>query len=172
MSKERLALVMVIGTLSVIAISGLAAAGEGVLMPCNSTGYKTYVFSPGETVYVRGWGLAEDDNVSLYVVNATVWTYKDGDLITDIVKGPILSNSREVENIKALGTVAAGDIPYPGEYDIVYDADQNGYYNKSTDLVHYELCVGFRTIPEFTTVAIPVAIALLGAFFFMRRRRK
>ena len=147
--------------------------GQGFFQSCDADGTKPKnIFDVGETVYVVGFNLIPDSAVDVYVVKNRPM-YNDGEPI-----GPYIvkksTNSSEVEGVLALGVVGSGtdQIPYPGEYDIVYDKDQDGCWNDGIDLIDYEICIGFRTIPEFTTIAVPVVIALIIGLFIFRRKKR
>ncbi len=58
-----------------------------------------------------------------------------------------------------------------GEYDIVVDVNGNGVYNAGTDALDSNIDVGFEAIPEFSTIAIPIA-AILGLLFFFNHRKR
>ena len=161
---------------------GIASAdglseGQGVILSCNATGTEKNVFSAGETVYVIGYGLAPDNAVDVYVVNYKNPMYYDGEPIGPYIVKKSTSSS-EVEHVLALGVVgnAPGQIPCPGEYDIVYDKNQDGYWNESVDLIDYKACIGFVTIPIPKEVpvgtAVPVGIALIIIALVIFRRRR
>ena len=59
-----------------------------------------------------------------------------------------------------------------GVYDIVVDVNGYGYYNADTDALDGGINAGFKAIPEFSTIAIPVAAMLGLLFFFNHRKRK
>ena len=54
-----------------------------------------------------------------------------------------------------------------GDYGIRFLANDT-----TSKWTHGQIWAPLTGIPEFATVAIPVAIALIGAFFFMRRRKE
>jgi hypothetical protein len=60
-----------------------------------------------------------------------------------------------------------------GKYDIVVDVDGNTKYDAGIDALDSNVDVGFEAIPEFSTIALPVA-SILGLLFFFnyRKRRK
>ncbi|RLI70167.1 hypothetical protein DRO97_11105, partial [Archaeoglobales archaeon] len=161
---------------TIITVVGIASA-NGIVFSSDEYGNEKNEFAPNEEVYVKGYGLTDNQEVNVYVVINEDWT--DGE---DIDKGgnvlfykTVNSNDIDENGPLELGTVSNDggqyDIPYPGEYDIVYDANKDGKYDSSAgDLVDYVYCQGFQTIPEFTTIALPAAIAMLGAMFYLRRR--
>lgn len=55
-------------------------------------------------------------------------------------------------------------------YDIIIDVNKNGKYDVGTDALDANITVGFEAIPEFSSIAIPVA-AILGLLFFFNHRK-
>ena len=176
-----------IGTITiallVVALSvGMAAAGA--IDATDSTGTPTQEFFEGEQVYACGYLLTGNPADVYVVVDPAHEVWHDGELIDDEVNHPavlkVTAYPKEVDQVlddyngpKLLGMVGnnANQIPAPGCYDVVYDHNQDGYFNSSVDCVDYMACCGFNTeIPEFATLATPV-IALLGLVFFMRRKK-
>ena len=157
---------------------GAVGTGIGFLTSCDVSGNEKNIFGSGETVYVIGYVLAPDPAVDVYVVNCK--NYSDGDPIGPYIVKKSTSSS-EVEHVLTLGVVgnAPGQIPCPGKYDIVYDKNQNGYWNESDDLIDHEggcPCPGFKTLPLPVPVpvgtAVPVGIALIIVGLVIFRRRK
>jgi len=74
---------------------------------------------------------------------------------------------------------ASGNIPVTqiwascvvGKYDIVVDVNGDGFYDTG-DALDSNIDVGFEAIPEFSTIAIPVASILGLLFFFNHRKRR
>ena len=143
------------------------------------------IFKPDEVVYVKGMKLKADEKGDIYVVDDQIWT--DGMDIKNIKQGAPDNYCREndeeaqadddfknspIELGKVSNDPGQGNIPYPGKYDIVYDVDQDKKYDSNVDLVDKVTCTGFETIPEFATIAIPVAAILGLVFLFSRRKRK
>lgn len=143
------------------------------------------VFEPDKKVYVKGIKLKADDAGDIYVVDNQMWT--NGMDIKNVKPGAP-DNYCLKKDVKAqgdddfvgspieLGKVSNDpgpcNIPYPGKYDIVYDVNQNKKYDSNVDLVDKVTCTGFETIPEFATIAIPVAAIFGLVFLFSRRKRK
>jgi Tol biopolymer transport system component len=134
------------------------------------SGTEKDVFQPGESVYAIGSGYAASTTYDLYVVDDTIWT--DGMAIPSRVSGTAMSVTTDgtgnipVETIIWVSSVI-------GKYDIVIDVGGDGYYDAGTDALD-DMDVedaGFETIPEFSTIAIPVG-AILGLLFLFSRRRK
>jgi hypothetical protein len=153
-----------------LVISGITYAG-GSVWGSDAKGTDKYYFKPGETVYVTWASLGDPDGVGdFYTVYSRDW--KSGDPITGVIV-----KKENVDTSAFFGTVPLavvgknpGEIPYPGSYDIVYDADQNGIFDNG-DNVDYITAAGFETtLPEFSTIAVPSAMALLAVMVFMRRQ--
>ncbi len=86
-------------------------------------------YSANEDVYAAGSGFATGTSVDIYVVQDRNWG--NGDQIPDDVTGAVETVS--VVN-GGVGPVLVWHAPLtPGEYDIVIDANQNGFYDASTD---------------------------------------
>ena len=183
--------------LLVVALSVSMAAAQGSIESTNSLGtnnVNTFILS--DDVYARGLGLSDCDGnnlVDVYVVRDSVKpeTWDDGEKIDNATAHPKVLVLIDVDpndlNVLGsgmgplyLGTVVDKDlgsvngineIPVPGDFDIVYDCNQDGHFDANNDSVDYDVCSGFRTdIPEFATIAIP-AIALLGLVLYMRRKK-
>ena len=164
---------MLVGLVVVLAVSGTAAAG-GSISSCDQNGNSKDTFNPGEGVYITGSCIVDLDNDGvgdIYVVKNKVWS--NGDTITDVVLKktdvPINSVNGKAYFLANVGN-NPGEIPYPGEYDVIYDLDKDGTYDAGEDPIDSVVCAGFETIPEFTTIAIPAALALLAGLFVLRRR--
>ena len=137
----------------------------------NISGTKKDIFQPGESVYATGSGYAASTTYDLYVVSDTTWT--DGMAIPARVSGIETSITTD-----ASGNIAAETLIWTssvqGQYDIVVDVGGDGYYNVSTDALD-DMDVsdaGFEAIPEFSTIALPVASILGLLFFFNYRKRR
>ena len=174
MRKAKVITALALTVVMLVVMTGLAAALT-MIAATDGSGNDKYTFSPGENVYVTGVNLPTDDSVDVYVTQNVSWSNGDSIANAGVILVRYNVNSTQVENTLFLGTVSnAGgtyDIPYPGTYDIVYDADQDGTYDGGADYVDYVTCTGFETIPEFATIAIPVA-AILGLLFFYNYRKR
>jgi len=187
--KEKIAMVFALSIAMLMVMAGTAMAA-GIIESTDSTGSQGIsTFSLGQSVYARGSTLVDpDDKADIYVVvdGAKPETWEDGELIddstnhsmvlvqTDVARSEVDMIVSGYTGPKFLGVVGsnAGEIPAPGSYDIVYDRDQDGYFNASDDCVDYVKCAGFYTeIPEFATIALP-ALSVLGLFMFFNRRRR
>ena len=100
------------------------------------------------------------------MANKDVWN--DGDGLIDV------SGGYETETTESDGSIANTEIwsgtLTEGEYDIVVDTNRNGEWNTG-EPIDSEVDVGFTAVPEFTTIAIPVA-TVLGLVFLMSRRSR
>lgn len=138
------------------------------------------IFSDGEKVYVKGIELKDDDAGDIYVFPNADW--KDGDDISTGFLSEIINataqNGDFVDSPLELGIVKNEipsqyrQFPYYNKYDIVYDINQNQIYDADVDLIDKVNCIGFETIPEFTTIAIPFASIMALVFIFSRGRKK
>jgi len=100
-------------------------------------------YSTRKDVYVTASGFLPDSDVDVYVVNDRAWT--DGDPIpADVGDGMDTIHTDSEGN---LGPVEIWSMPLePGEYDIVFDADQNGDYDELWDLVDHPNHPGFTVV--------------------------
>ena len=124
-------------------------------------------FELSEDVYCYAGNLPADTDVRIYVVaNQDVWT--DGEGLTDV------SGGYETELTESDGSIATtkiwGATLTEGDYDIVVDTNRNGEWNTG-EPIDREVDIGFTAVPEFTTIAIPVAAVLGLVFLFSRRSR-
>jgi len=174
MAKAKVITALALTVVMLVVMTGISAALT-MIAATDGSGNDKDTFSPGENVYVTGVNLPTDDSVDVYVTQNVSWSNGDSIANAGVILVRYNVNSTQVENTLFLGTVSnAGgtyDIPYPGTYDIVYDADQDGTYDERADYVDYVTCTGFKTIPEFATIAIP-AVAVLGLFLFYSHRKR
>lgn len=146
----------------------------------DATGKRCDQFKIGQKIYVYGVGLnPAPNNGKVYIVDDADWTPKDYGKKISVISHINFTK----ENVGASGGKFLPKDPlelclveklsgtYPDHYDIVYDVNGNGIY-EAGDLVDEEICTGFTTIPEFTTIVIPVAAILGLLFLFSRRKRK
>ena len=172
MRISKIIVALLVSVMALTVMTGVAAAAA--IQATDINGVETQTFNPGEKVYATGFGLIVDNSVDVYVTQNVSWT--DGDKIADagVVLVRVGVTSAQVTNTLELGDVSNDggtyDIPFPGKYDVLYDAGQDGFYNKLDDPVDYVGCSGFDTVPEFATIAIP-AIAVLGLFLFFNKRK-
>ena len=164
--------------LLVVALSvSMAAADEGWIRAVDGSGNDMTAtpFGPGNMVYANGNGLA-GTSADIYVVPNRVWVHGEdvSTMAYTLRVTGVAANEVDatVPTQKYLGTVGlgSGEIPYPGEYDILYDCNHDGKYDAGDTVNHFDVCKAFTTVPEFTTIAIPM-IALLGLVLFMRRKK-
>lgn len=133
----------------------------------DDTGTEQNRFELTDDVYCYAGNLPISTDVDIYVVaNKDVWN--DGDGLTDV------SGGYETKTTESDGSIAATKIwsatLIEGEYDIVVDTNRNGEWNTG-EPIDSEVDVGFTAVPEFTTIAIPVAAVLGLVFLFSRRSR-
>ena len=136
----------------------------------DDAGKKKDTFLVGDKVYAYGSCYEKNKNYDLYIVEDRIWN-------DEMAIPPFI--------VKAtVSTDANGKIfPHPtriwdsaeiGKYDIIVDVDGNGKYNTCTDpLDNMDVNnAGFEVIPEFATIAIPVAAIIGLLFLFSGRKRK
>jgi hypothetical protein len=134
-----------------------------------ASGVLENTFLIGQSVYAIGSGYAATTTYDLYIVEDTTWP--DGKTIPARVAGTKTSVLTDGD-----GNIAAGTLIWnscaEGKYDIVVDVNGNGDYDAGTDALDSNVEVGFEGIPEFSTIAIPVASILGLLFFFNYRKRR
>jgi len=122
-------------------------------------------FMIGDPVYAIGSGYTPGATYTLYVMNDQTWTGGES-LIGAITTASV--------TIDGSGNIPATQIwasAVQGLYDIVVDVDGSVTYSTG-DAIDGDINVGFEAIPEFSTIAIPVASILGLLFFFNYRKRK
>jgi hypothetical protein len=136
-------------------------------------GTKKDIFQPSESVYVIGSGYPIIDSgpvtFDLYVVEDRTWT--NGMAIPARVTGTATTVTTDGSGNIPVTEIWASSVV--GKYDIVVDVNGNKTYDLCTDPLD-DMDVneaGFETIPEFTTIAIPVA-AIFGLVLLFNRRRR
>ena len=133
-------------------------------------GNKKDRFLVGDKVYAYGSCYEPGKTYNLSIVEDRVWN--DGMAIPPFILQTTVSTD-------ANGKI----IPHPtliwpsaviGKYDIVVDVNGNEEYDECVDALD-DMDVedaGFEVVPEFTTIAIPVAAVMGLLFLFSRRKRK
>ena len=133
------------------------------------SGVQENTFLIGQSVYAIGSGYAATTTYDLYIVEDTTWP--DGKDIPPRVADTEISVLTD-----GSGNIAAGTLIWSscaeGKYDIVVDVNGNGDYDAGIDALDSNVEVGFEGIPEFSTIAIPVASILGLLFFFNHRKRR
>ena len=133
----------------------------------DDSGTERNTFELSEDVYCYAGNLPAGTDVRIYVVaNQDVWN--DGAGLTDV------SGRYETKTTESDGRIANtkiwGATLTEGDYDLVVDTNRNGEWNTG-EPIDSEVDVGFTAVPEFTTIAIPVAAALGLVLLFSRRSR-
>jgi len=121
------------------------------------------VYYTNEVVYATGSGFAPNSLVDIYVTNDEHWY--DGRPINSTIYV-----QKENVSADAEGNIVGEEIwtnPIPGEYDMVFDANRDGFYNASVDAVDHPDHPGFRVIeiaavPTMTHLGIAILISLLS----------
>ncbi len=100
----------------------------------NSDGLSQGTYHPEDTVYVVGSGFVPSTIVHVHVVSDATWF--DGMAIPPDLSGDGM-NAISTGSSGSLGPVAIWSPPLvAGEYDVVFDANQNGIFDAATDAVH------------------------------------
>jgi len=147
--------------------------GGPVVESCNSTGTVKDSFDSSDSVYVKGEGYQPSATYDLYVVNATTWS--DGMSIPQRVEGTATTITSDTSG--NITVTPAWNTPITmGNYDIVVDANRDGYYNSSIDALdqsNVQIKAGFQTVPEFsqTTILIALMITTISATILVRKKR-
>jgi hypothetical protein len=173
--------VMMIASVFAVMPAAQANGGTPTVESANISRATKDIFQPDESVYAIGDGYNGNETYNLYVVVDTTWF--DGEDIPSRVLGTatnVTTNSTGAiaySNLEGSGTSPAliWASSVVGKYDIVVDVGGDGYYNVSTDALDdmdVSNTAGFETIPEFSTIAIPVASILGLLFFFNYRKRR
>ena len=120
------------------------------------------VYYTDEIVYATGSGFDSTSDVDIYITEDKKW--EDGKPITIYQrKNNVTPDVNGDINAEEIWTA-----PIPGEYDIVFDADQDGFYNVggiegdvADDPNHPGLTV-FGRVPALTPIGLIVLIGLLS----------
>jgi len=182
MRKVKVIMALSLTVVMLMVMAGLAAATP-VLYTCDSDGVDKSSFGPTDELYVTGSDLgAGISNAKIFVVdNTDTYSFNKGKPISSFctvrytktgistdTSGHFTPDPIDVCNIADLEP----DI-FPWYYDVIFDADGDGIYDgPSEDPVDKIGCYGFEKIPEFATIAIPVAAILGLLFFYSHRKRK
>lgn len=111
------------------------------------------VFYTDEDVYAIGSGFTPFDWINIYVVNDTDWQDKDPIPLPDVSGGFETVQADENGSVFALVWINPLTV---GEYDIVFDANQNGTYDVGIDAVD-SASPGFVVL-ERKSVTAPVPL--------------
>jgi len=156
-----------------VLITGIASANTGAVWAVNSTGYKGDYFDLGTGIYIDGQNLAANTLFS--------WSITDQNSPLPDDQKPIMAKNDTLPllytdsngNINRLDTgwsIPADD--HAGhDYKlrvVIYEPQGNGNKEKP----FYTKIDTFYPIPEFPTVALPIAAVLGLVFFFQHRKKK
>jgi len=134
----------------------------------DDSGVERNTFDLNEPVYCYAGNLPADDlAVDIYVVpNRDDWA------VGNVIGSDVSSDDFNTVSTDSSGNINVTEIwPSPltvGHYDIMVDLDQDGELDAGEPIDGWTT-TGFEAIPEFTTIATPVA-AVLGLVFLMSRR--
>ena len=147
----------------------------------DSSGNPQNEFTTSETVYASGAYFPAYTYVDIYVVEDREWT--DGDPIPADVSGGAETVQTDADGNLLVTAVWAPTLVV-GEYDLVIDANQNGYYNAGIDAVDDPNHPGFVVtgapvggtaypVNKLAILApwIALAVVIAGAVIFSVRRR-
>lgn len=129
------------------------------------------VYTTEETVYATGSGFRPNSTVDVYIVSDRAWA--NGDYVSDYFIFMVRKNVPTDE----YGNIVPTEIwpnPNPGEYDMFFDANQNGIYEVGVDAVDHPNHPGF--IVQATGARVPVVtplglLALIGLLSIIATRR-
>jgi len=138
-----------------------------VVISCDASGTETNSFDLSEDVYCYAGNLPASTPVDIYVVNNKD-DWEEGNTLSDVSGGIETVATGDDGSISI--TQIWGSPLTQGSYDIVVDTNRNGEWNEG-EPIDDKMNVGFEAIPEFTTIAIPIA-AIIGLLFLFSRRRK
>jgi hypothetical protein len=149
----------------------------------DSSGNPRSEFTTSETVYASGAYFPAYTDVDIYIVEDREWT--DGDPIPADISGGVETVQTDADGNLPVTAVWAPTLVV-GEYDLVIDANQNGYYNAGIDAVDDPNHPGFvvtgapvggtaypinKLIILLPWMALAAAITT-GIVILARRRRK
>ncbi|MFQ6073479.1 MAG: hypothetical protein ACE5KT_12380, partial [Methanosarcinales archaeon] len=140
----------------------------------DENGTEKNAYHEGDSVYVKAIRLSPNTNYTIWIQNDPV---KDREKLKPN-EDP--SGSQEVVTTDSNGnltnTLIWNYVPTSNgaRYDIVLDkaGEGEGRYNAAYDGIDDILIYGFETVPEFPTMIVPSAIALLIVFLMFRKKRK
>lgn len=136
----------------------------------DSTGRTKAVYDLGESVYAAGSGFVPNSPVDIYITEDRKWY--DG---TEINPPLFATKTVDADANGAIRAVEVWTDPSVGEYDIIFDANQNGIYNKGIDAVDDPNDPGFIvlcSVPALAPVGLIVLVGLLSVVVAISIRRK
>jgi hypothetical protein len=127
----------------------------------NDVGVGKDVYTVDEIVYAYGSGFADNDFVDVYIVRDRTWN--NGDTIS----GPYYGDTPKTVQADGDGILGPANVwspPLtPGDYDMVFDANQDGFYNPPGDVVDGPNPPGFRVDGPVGGIVEPVDPSEQGA---------
>jgi len=126
------------------------------------TGLTQEVYTTAETVYATGSGFDNNSLVDIYIVNDYKWVGGE-----NILGYTIYAQALNVPT-DATGNIIGEEMwpnPIPGEYDMVFDANQNGIYDVGVDAVDHPNHPGFTVVgqvPGLTPIGLIALVGLLA----------
>lgn len=135
----------------------------------DTDGKKKDTFVQGQSIYVIGSNYDPSTTYDLYVVEDTTWS----DHLTIPERVSLTAKWVTSDSSGNLPVTKIWDDSVLGTYDVIIDVNSNGIYDVGIDAID-DMDVnnaGFSTeVPEFPTVALPMAAILCLAFVFQRRK--
>ncbi|MBN1763600.1 MAG: hypothetical protein JW878_11115 [Methanomicrobia archaeon] len=140
-----------------VSITVLCPSGDAA----DDSGSVKNEFLTGEDVYAKGSGFTPGTHVDIYIVDDRKWV--GGELITNYTVYAIAPNilTDGDGNIGVDTPLVVWQDPVPGEYDMVFDANQNEVYNDGIDAVDHPNHPGFSVTNPVDVIRAPL-LAPLG----------
>ena len=146
----------------------VAPTNNAFVVSSDGAGTEKNVFDLNENVYCYAGNLpVNDPAVDIYIVPNKAWSVNDP-------IGSDVSGGVETVSTDGSGNIVVTQIwtaPLTaGKYDIIVDVNQNGALDANEPVDGLTMGEGFAAIPEFPTIALPIAAILGLAFIFQRRK--
>jgi hypothetical protein len=141
-------------------INNLATTGKAICYigdATNQYGIIQDIFHPRSAVYATGNGFVPNSLVDLYITTDQAWT--DGMAITD----PIRMTTVQADASGNIGPVMAWASADFGNYDLIFDTNQNGQYDVGADLIGFDV-VDHPNHPGFSVSSL-LTSTIVGGFY-------
>lgn len=140
------------------------------VVSCDGSGTEQNTFDISQNVYCYAGNLPSSTTVDIYVVPNKAWSVGES-IGSDVSDDGV--NTVSTDTSGNIGVTEIWPAPLTVElYDILVDVDQDGVLDDGEPVDDMTATEGFEAIPEFTTIAIPVASIIGLLFLFSCRRRK
>ncbi|MEW6481518.1 MAG: N-acetylmuramoyl-L-alanine amidase, partial [bacterium] len=117
------------------------------IIPTNQFGTPTFNFNPTDNIYIKGDGYASNTTYNLYVSTNTTWMDKMG--LSGLLFPITTNNQGEIASGTSLGILPLGN------YDLIVDTDNNGFYTQGIDGIY-----GINSTEFFTLAASTCKVKL------------